>query len=144
MFDCLLAETKITTIFTVVLYKEKQYYTAITNSILEFSIMSIELSVSQLCKHVLKIDVDVFEQRKSKGAYKKSGPTTAEKVWDNLEKIFPSSVQIVKDNVSKKAMNNAVRHLLTGKQTDCVTLYTFSEERETRKGINSIQINIFH
>ena len=81
-------------------------------------------------------NVDVFEKRKSKGAYTKSVPTTVAKVWDNLEKLFPTSAQIVKDNVSKKKMDSSVRYLLTGKQTDCVTLHSFSEERETRKGKN--------
>ena len=134
MFDCLLAETKITTINTVVLYKKKQCNIEITPFILELSIMSIVLSVSQICKHVLKIDVDIFEKRKSKGAYKKSAPAIAMKIWDNLEKLFPTSAQIVKEKVTKNKMHVAVRGLLTGKETDSVILYTFSENRETREG----------
>ena len=35
MFDCLLVETKITTIFTVILFLKKQCYTTLTDSILE-------------------------------------------------------------------------------------------------------------
>ena len=136
MFDCLLVETKITTIITVVLFKKKQCYIEITPFILEFSIMSIVLSVSQLCKHVLKIEVDVFEKKKSRGDYKKSVPTTVAKVWDNLEKLFPTSLQVVKENVTKNKMHVAVRGLLTGKQTNSVILYTFSENRKTREGTN--------
>ena len=140
MFDSLLVETKITTIITVVLYKEKQCYIEITSFFLEFSIMSIVLSVSQLCKHILKIDVDLFEQRKSKGAYKKAVPGTVTKIWENLEKIFPTSAEIVKKNVTKKTMHGAVRGLLTGKETDSVILFSFSENRETREGNNIISM----
>ena len=94
--------------------------------------MSISLSVAQLCKHVLKIDVDVFEKRRERKMYDKSVAGTASKVWDNLEKIFPCSEQVVKENVSKTDMRNAVRSLLKGQKS--VVLYTYSEERETRKG----------
>ena len=142
MFDCLLVETKITTIFTVVLYKKKQCCTKITPVILDFSIMSIVLSVSQLCKHVLKIAVDVFEKRKVKGGYKKCVSATTNKVWDTLKKLFPTSEKIVKEKVSKKTMQNCVRALLTGKETESVILYTFSENRETREGENLISLNI--
>ena len=98
--------------------------------------MSIVLSVSQLCKHVLKIDTDVFEKKKIKGNYKKCVAATVTKVWDNLEKLFPTSEKIVKENVSNKTMQNCVRSLLTGKETDSVVLYTFSENRKTREGEN--------
>ena len=97
--------------------------------------MSIILSASQLCKHVLKISEDVFNKRKSRaGFYQKSIGENTGKVWENLEKIFPSTAQIVKENVSQKKMYDSVRTLLVGKQTESVVLYEFSEERETRQG----------
>ena len=96
--------------------------------------MSISLTVDALCKYVLKIDVDLFEKRKSKGGYKNSVAALVTKVWDNLEKLFPTSAQIVKEKVTKNKMYVAVRGLLTGKETDSVILYTFSENRETREG----------
>ena len=98
--------------------------------------MSIVLSVSQLCKYVLKIDIDVFEKRKAKGGYKNSVASTVTTVWDNLEKLFPTSEKIVRENVDKRKMLNCVKALLTGKQTDSVILFTFSENRKTREGKN--------
>ena len=98
--------------------------------------MSVVLSVTQLCKHVLKIDVDLFEKRKAKGGYKNSVPAIVTKVWENLEKLFPTSEKIVRENVDKRKMLNCVKALLTGKQTDSVILFTFSENRKTREGKN--------
>ena len=138
MYDCLLVETKITTIFTVILYKMKQCYTTLTDSILEVLKMSISLSVAQLCKHVLKISVEELETKKLRGDYKRYNlaavKSTVTNVWENLEKLFPSSEQIVKENVSKTKMRDSVRTLLTAKSVSSVVLYTFPEERETRKG----------
>ena len=100
--------------------------------------MSITLSVAQLCKHVLKITVEDFESKKLKGNFKQNNgaqiKSTAAKVWDNLEKLFPSAVQIVKDNVTKTKMRDSVRTLLTAKSVSYVVVYTFTNERETRKG----------
>ena len=98
--------------------------------------MSISLTVDALCKYVLKIDVDLFEKRKSKGGYKNSVAAIVTNVWDNLEKLFPTSEKIVKENVSKRKMLNCVKALLTGKQTDSVILYAFPENRKTREGKN--------
>ena len=138
MFDWLLVETKITTIFTVVLYKKKQCCTILTDLILEILKMSISLSVAQLCKHVMKVSVEDFESNKMRGNYKKNNgapvKTAVAKVWENLEKIFPSSEQVVKENVSKTKMRDSVRTLLTAKTVSSVVLYTFTREREMRKG----------
>ena len=138
MFDCLLVETKITTKCTVVLYKKKQCYSLLSRFILEISQMSVTLSVAQLCKHVLKITVEDFEKKKTKGHFKQNNgaqiKSTAAKVWDNLAKLFPCSEQVVQQNVTQTIMKNAVRSLMTGKNGDSVVLYTFSDERETRKG----------
>ena len=100
--------------------------------------MSISLTVDALCKHVLKIDVNLFGKRKAKGSFKNSVGTIVTKVWDNLEKLFSTSATVVKQNVTKKDMHGAVRTLLTGKATDSVVLYRFSDNRETREGNNSI------
>ena len=100
--------------------------------------MSVSLSVAQLCKHVMKISVEEFETKKLRGDYKKNNgaPVKAAvaKVWDNLEKIFPSSEQVVKENVSKTKMRDSVRALLTAKTVSSVVLHTSTEEREMRKG----------
>jgi len=100
--------------------------------------MSITLSVAQLCKHVLKISVDDFETRKLRGDYKKNNlaPVKAAvaQVWMNLEKLFPSAEQIVKENVTKTKMRDSVRSLLTAKTISSIVLFTFTEGRETRKG----------
>ena len=102
--------------------------------------MSITLSVAQLCKHVLKISVDDFENKKLRGDYKKnnSAPVKAAvaQVWMNLEKLFPSTEQIVKENVTKTKMRDSVRSLLTAKTISSIVLFTFAEGRETRKGEN--------
>ena len=138
MYDCLLVETKITTIFTVILYKMKQCYTTLTDYILEVLKMSISLSVAQLCKHVLKISVEDFETKKNRGDYKRCNGAAVKsavaKIWENLEKIFPSSEHIVKEKVSDTKMRNSVRTLMTAKSVSSVVLFTFTEERETRKG----------
>ena len=138
MYDNLLVETKITTIFTVVLHKKKQCCTILTDFILEILKMSISLSVAQLCKHVMKISVEDFEIKKMRGDYKKNSEASVKaaltKVWDNLEKIFPSSEQVVKENVSKTKMRDSVKALMTAKTVSSVVLYTFTKERETRKG----------
>ena len=106
--------------------------------------MSITLSIAQLCKYVLKITVDDFEKKKSRGDFKKNNAAsvkaTTDKVWDNLEKLFPCSEQVVQDNVSQTSMKNAVRSLLIGKKADSVVLHAFSEERETRKGEKYINL----
>ena len=98
--------------------------------------MSVVLSASQLCKHVLKIGLDVFANNKRKGNYKKQVASITTKVWDNLAKLFPTSEKIVKENVTEKDMHGAVRSLLTGKNTDSVILYKFTENRKTREGKN--------
>lgn len=98
--------------------------------------MSITLSAAQLCKHVLKIDSDVFEVKRRKGHFQKTVPDTVKKTWTSLEKLFPSSHQLLKENVSEKTMDNAVRKILTRKNTDSCVLYKYSEDRETRKSKN--------
>ena len=96
--------------------------------------MSIILSAADLCKHVLKVSVDVFKVKKRKGHYKESIEDNVDKVWANLDKFFPSSAQVVRENVSQTRMYGAVRSILLGKRTDSVVLYSFSDERETRQG----------
>ena len=97
--------------------------------------MSIILSAADFCKHVLKISNDAFKLKKKRGDYtKNSVNTNVGKVWQNLDKLFPSSAQVVRENVSEKKMYDSVRTLLLGKQTDSIVLYKFAEERETRQG----------
>ena len=100
--------------------------------------MSISLSVAQLCKHVLKISVEDFEAQKTRGNFKRCNlaavKSAVAQVWENLEKLFPSSEHIVKENVSETKMRNSVRTLMTAKSVSSVVLFTFTEERETRKG----------
>ena len=97
--------------------------------------MSITLSTSQLCKHVLKISDDIFKKKRGiKGYYKKSVEKHVAKVWENLDKLFPSMEEVVRENVSGTKMYDSVRTLLVGKQTESVVLYEFSEKRETRQG----------
>ena len=101
--------------------------------------MSIILSAADLCKYVLKINNDVFKVKKRKGHFKKESiQTNVDKVWENLDKLFPSSGQVVRENVSEKKMYDSVRTLLLGKQTDSVVLYEFAVERETRQGEKNI------
>ena len=100
--------------------------------------MSISLSVAQLCKHILKISVEDFETKKIRGDYKRYNGAAIKSanatIWENLEKLFPSSEQIVKKHVSKTTMRNSVRALMTTKSISSVVIYTFTEERETRQG----------
>ena len=100
--------------------------------------MSVSLSVAKLCKHVLKISVEDFETKKLRGDFKRCNlaavKSAVANIWENLAKLFPSSEQIVKENVSKTKMRDSVRTLMTAKSVSSVVLYTFPDERETRKG----------
>ena len=100
--------------------------------------MSITLNIKTLAKKILNCTEQQFIDRRERGNYKKSVTITkiTNDVMNNLE-IFGDFAQVVKDNVDKIKMFNAIKRLLVSFNDETV-VYEFPAARSSKIGMFKI------